>query len=113
MHALGLVRFTLTVDLQPHCKVTYYVSQHTGHVGPDALACLQRQRFLSSEVVERVAQGLRAQLSIAKVFTANLKHMERAWISDPNNAASCMLRFCPCRRCVSLTSSGRSSTSSD
>ncbi len=105
------MRFTLTVlmraDLQQHCKVTYHVTEHTGHVGPDALACHQRQRFLSAAVVERVAQGLCSQLPIAKILTENLKRIEGAWLSDPSNAASGLVRRCPCGHPVSITSARR------
>jgi hypothetical protein len=104
------VRFTLTVlmrgDLQQHCKITYYVHEHTGHVGPNALACHRRQRYLSPAVVQHVAQGLVLKLPIADIIASNITRVERAWNSDPHNADRGKVRFSLSGRTIHTTSSG-------
>lgn len=90
------VRFTLLVrmreDLQPYCEITYFVAEHTGHVGADTLAQHRRQARLSDAACEYVAQCLNFGLSTAEILARNVRRLEREWLQFPGMAASGVVR---------------------
>ena len=96
------VRFTLLVrmreDLQPYCEVMYFVAEHTGHVGADALPHHRRQRWLSQAAFDHVAHCLSFKLSTAEILCTNIQRIEREWLKVPSNAASGVVRRCVINR---------------
>ena len=79
-------------DLQPYCKVTYFVAEHTGHVGVTTLAQHCRQARLSDATCEYVAQCLSFGLSTAEILARNVRRLEREWLALPGMAASGVVR---------------------